>query len=155
MIRYSLVCEAGHEFETWFPSGSAYEEQRERGFLSCPVCDSKDVRKAIMAPSVTTKSGGVPAASPEPAPASDSPRPVTLLSEQERAVRAMLKAVREHVTKNADYVGPGFAEEARRMHHGEVEHRSIYGEASAVEAKALIDEGIEVHPLPPAPDDRN
>lgn len=155
MIRYSLVCEAGHEFETWFPSGSAYEEQRERGLLSCPVCDSKDVRKAIMAPSVTTKSGAVPALPPEPAPASDPPRPVTLLSEQERAVRAMLKAVREHVTKNADYVGPGFAEEARRMHHGEVEHRSIYGEASAVEAKALIDEGIEVHPLPPAPDDRN
>ena len=69
MIRYSLVCEAGHDFESWFPSGDAFDAQRARGLLSCPVCDSKDVRKAIMAPSVTTKSGAVPAAPPEPAPA--------------------------------------------------------------------------------------
>jgi hypothetical protein len=80
---------------------------------------------------------------------------VTLLSEKEQAFRAMLRAVRAHVTQNADYVGRGFADEARRMHYGEVEHRSIYGEADAGEAKALIEEGIEVHPLPPAPDDRN
>ncbi|TDR95036.1 DUF1178 family protein [Enterovirga rhinocerotis] len=154
MIRYSLVCEAGHEFETWFPSGSAYDDQKARGLLSCPVCDSRDVRKAIMAPSVATKSS-LSAAAADPAPVEAAAQPVTLLSEKEQAFRAMLKAVREQVTKNADYVGTGFAEEARRMHHGEIEQRSIYGETSPVEARALIEEGIEVHPLPPAPDDRN
>jgi hypothetical protein len=80
---------------------------------------------------------------------------MALLSEREQAVRAMLKAVREHVTRTADYVGDGFAAEARKMHYGEIDHRSIYGEANPAEAKALIEEGIEVHPIPILPDDRN
>jgi hypothetical protein len=80
---------------------------------------------------------------------------MAILSEKERELRAMLRAVREHVTKNADDVGDRFAEEARKMHYGEVEHRSIYGEASPAEARDLIEEGIEVHPLPVVPDDRN
>jgi len=83
------------------------------------------------------------------------PQSVAILSEREQALRAMLKAVREHVTQNADYVGSGFAEEARKMHYGEIEHRSIYGVANPVEAKALLEEGIEVHPLPIVPDKRN
>src|SRR6185369_16759519 len=83
------------------------------------------------------------------------PQPVALLSEPEQAFRAMLKAVRAHVTQNADDVGSGFAEEARKIHYGEIEHRPIYGEASPVETKALLEEGIEVHPLPIVPDERN
>lgn len=160
MIRYSLRCEAGHDFESWFPSGDAYDAQRERGLLSCPLCDSTRIEKALMTPSLGRggKAAVVPPAPTESAPAAEAaetPKPVTFLSEKEQAFRAMLRAVRAHVTQNADYVGRGFAEEARRMHYGEIEHRSIYGEANAGEAKALIEEGIDVHPLPPAPDERN
>lgn len=162
MIRFSLVCEAGHDFESWFPSGDAYEAQQTRGLVSCPICGSPKVGKALMAPSLGRKgnrAGGavvpvaedVPATPTEPA----AQMPVTLLTEKEQAFRAMLRAVREHVVQNADNVGRGFADEARKMHYGETEHRSIYGEADAAEAQALIEEGIEVHPLPPAPDDRN
>lgn len=161
MIRYSLVCESGHDFESWFPSGDAYEAQRKRGLVSCPFCGNPKVEKALMAPSLGRKSNkssaSVPAPQETPSPAAEPPLPipVTLLSEKEQAFRAMLRAVRSHVVQNADNVGRGFADEARRMHYGEVEHRSIYGEADAAEAKSLIDEGIEVHALPPAPDDRN
>jgi hypothetical protein len=162
MIRFSLVCEAGHEFESWFPSGDAYEAQRMRGLLSCPICDSGKVEKALMAPSLGRKGnqakGGlpVPVAPPDASvPAEAPPAPVALLSEKEQAMRAMIRAVREHVTQNAENVGRGFADEARRMHYGETPHRSIWGEADAGEAKALVEEGIEFHALPPAPDDRN
>ena len=160
MIRYALACDAGHEFDSWFPSGASFDAQAERGLVQCPVCGSVQVGKQLMAPALAKKAG--PAALPPPAdtPAPSSPevlppQPVALLSERELAVRTMLRAVREHVTKNADYVGGRFAAEARRMHHGEIEHRSIYGEANAAEAEALIEEGIEVHALPIAPDDRN
>ena len=112
-----------------------------------------------MAPSVgRTDKTPTPAETPgptQPAAEPPSPQPVALLSEHEQAFRAMLKAVRKHVTQNADYVGSGFAEEARKMHYGEIEHRSIYGEANSVEAKALLEEGIKVHPLPIVPDKRN
>jgi len=158
MIRYSLVCEAGHDFESWFPSGDAYDAQRKRGLVSCPVCGSAKVEKALMAPSLGRK-GNRAETAPAPAPSSPGPeegtKPVTLLSEKEQAFRAMLRAVRAHVTRNADYVGQDFADEARRMHYGEIEHRSIYGETDASEAKALIEEGIEVMPLPAVPDERN
>ena len=111
-----------------------------------------------MAPSVarTDKAPAVPVDAPaQPVSEAAPPQPVALLSEHEQAFRAMLKAVRAHVTQNADYVGSGFAEEARKMHYGEIEHRSIYGEANLVQAKALLEEGIEVHPLPIMLDDHN
>jgi hypothetical protein len=149
MIKYALACDQAHDFESWFPSSEAYDEQRRRGFVTCPVCNSASVQKQIMAPQIARTDR---APTPVPAPA---PQPMALLSEKERELRAMLRAVREHVTKNADDVGERFPEEARKMHYGEVEHRSIYGEASPAEARALIEEGIEVHPLPLVPDDRN
>jgi len=149
MIKYALACEQAHEFESWFPSSEAYAEQRQRGFVTCPVCNSPKVDKQIMAPRVArTDRERVPAV-----PA--APQPMAILSEKERELRAMLRAMREHVTKNAEDVGERFPDEARKMHYGEVEHRSIYGEASPAEARALIEEGIEVHPLPLVPDDRN
>jgi hypothetical protein len=161
MIRYALACDKAHEFESWFPSSDAYDGQRARGLVTCPLCGSAEVEKQIMAPSVARSdrapSGPVPVqpATPDrPAEAAPS-QPAAILSEREQALRAMLKAFREHVTRNADYVGGGFAEEARKMHYGEVEHRSIYGEADPLEAKALLDEGIEFHPLPIIPDERN
>ena len=158
MIRYALACNKAHAFESWFPSSEAYDAQRAQGLLTCPVCGSGEVEKQIMAPSVarTDKAPAAPVATPTPPVAEAAPpQPVALLSEPEQAFRAMLKAVREHVTQNADYVGSGFAEEARKMHYGEIEHRSIYGEANLVEAKALLEEGIEVHPLPIMLDDLN
>jgi len=135
----------------------------------CPSCGSAKVEKALMAPSLKrtdkTSRAAEPAASaaaseaasaeaPAAAPAAEK-TPVAIMSEQEREFRAKLKELRTHLTKNADYVGQKFPEEARKMHYGEIEHRSIYGEASAADAKELHEEGIEFHPLPVLPDERN
>jgi hypothetical protein len=151
MIKYALACEKAHEFESWFPSSDAYESQRGRNLVTCPVCNSGKVEKQIMAPAISrTDHAPAPVAA---APA--EPQPMALLSEKEREMRSMLKALREHVTQNAENVGERFPELARQMHYGETEHRSIYGEAAPADARALMEEGIEVHPLPVIPDDRN
>lgn len=155
MINYALACDAGHEFESWFPSSGSYDAQVAAGLVTCPVCDSAKVEKRLMAPAVarTDRASAVPAA-PQPAAAPPA-APVALMSEPERQVRAMLRAVREHVQRTSEHVGARFAEEARRIHYGESETRAIYGEASREDARALLEEGIAVHPLPVLPDDRN
>ena len=168
MIRYALACAEGHEFESWFANSAAFDKQKKRGLVSCPVCGSTKVDKAIMAPRLARSDAedvappqlpSVPA-SPKPAPALP-PMPVpgkstvAMTAPQERELRQKLKELRDHVTKNAQYVGQRFSEEARKMHYGEIEHRSIYGEASPDDAKALHEEGIEFHPLPVLPDDHN
>ena len=152
MIRYALVCTCRHEFESWFASSAAYDKQATRGLVTCPACGSAKVEKAIMAPSVVRTKRSKAAA---PKPASDAASPVTMLSPQEREIRGKLKELREHLVKNADYVGTKFPDEARKMHYGDIEHRSIYGEATPEDAKELHDEGIEFHPLPVLPDERN
>jgi hypothetical protein len=149
MIRYALNCDQGHEFDSWFPNSSAYGKQAKRGLLSCPHCGSAKIDKAIMAPRL---SGTTRESRPE-APASKNP--VAMLSPQEREIRTKLKELRDHLTKNAENVGQKFPEQARKMHYGEIEHRSIYGEASPEEAKGLAEEGVEFHPLPILPDDKN
>jgi hypothetical protein len=162
MIRYALACEKGHTFESWFQNSAAYDKQKKRGLVDCPVCGSNKVDKTIMTPQLagTKKRGGrariqeVPATTSE-GPAPDAPAPVAIVSPQEREFRAKLKELREHLVKNADYVGQKFPEEARKMHYGEAEHRSIYGEASPDQAKELHEEGIEFHALPVLPDERN
>ena len=159
MIHYNLRCEKGHAFESWFQSSSAYEAQEKRKLVNCPVCGSAKVERAIMAPQIVSKKSRESAeAAPAPttttevvAPAASTP----LLMAQERELRAKLKELREHIVKNADNVGERFPNEARKMHYGDIEHRPIYGEASPEEARALIDEGVEVTPLPVLPDDRN
>jgi hypothetical protein len=159
MIRYALVCSKGHTFESWFQNSSAYDKQAKHGLVECPVCGVSKVEKALMRPQIagTRKRARLSPAAPEtpPASAADAKAPVAMMSPQEHEFRQKLKELREHVTKNADYVGPKFPEEARKMHYGEVDHRSIYGEASPQEAKELHDEGIEFHPLPVLPDERN
>ena len=158
MIRYALRCERGHVFESWFQSSSAYETQEKRKLVNCPVCGSAKVERAIMAPQIVSKKGRDSA---EPAPAAAAPTDVTtptstpLLMAQERELRAKLRELRDHIVKNADNVGERFPNEARKMHYGDIEHRPIYGEASPDEARALIEEGVEVSPLPVLPDDRN
>ena len=154
MIRYALHCERGHEFDSWFQSSSAYDGQRKRRLIACPMCDSTKIDKAIMAPRITRKGKSSPA--PQPAPASDEASPSSLvMAPQERELFSKLRELRDHVLKNADNVGAKFPEKARKMHYGDIEHRAIYGEASAEEARALIDEGVEVAPLPVLPGDRN
>jgi hypothetical protein len=161
MIRYALACDKGHAFESWFQNSAAYDKQLKRGLVTCPVCNSAKVEKAIMAPQLSgTKKRGE-ASSPQEVSSSatatppEAPAPVAMVSPQERELRKKLKELREHLVKNADYVGKKFPEEARKMHYGEIEHRSIYGEASPDQAKELNDEGIEFHPLPVLPDERN
>jgi hypothetical protein len=163
MIRYALICDREHSFESWFQSSAAFDKQVKRGLITCPVCDSAKVSKALMAPRLSgVKKRGHAAAPEVPAPEAPTsetpaaaPAPVAMMSPQEREFRAKLKELREHVTKNADYVGQKFPEEARKMHYGEAEHRSIYGEASPEQAKELHEEGIEFHALPVLPDERN
>jgi hypothetical protein len=160
MIRYALICRQGHEFESWFQDSAAYDKQAKRGLVSCPHCGSAKVEKAIMAPRLSatakkrSKAIEAPETAPEAAPA-PAPAPVAMISPQEQEIRAKLKEFRDHLTKNADNVGAKFPEEARTMHDGESEHRSIYGVASPEEAKELSEEGIEFHPLPSLPDERN
>ncbi|MGH6767832.1 MAG: DUF1178 family protein [Xanthobacteraceae bacterium] len=159
MIRYALVCAKGHSFESWFQNSSAYDKQARRGLVECPVCGETTVEKALMRPQLAgtrkRRATPAPAASPEPPVHDEAKAPVAMMSPREQEFRQKLKELRDHVTKNADYVGQKFPEEARKMHYGEIDHRSIYGEASTEEAKDLHDEGIEFHPLPVLPEERN
>jgi len=170
MIRYSLNCDQGHAFESWFQNSAAYDRQRKRSLVPCPVCGSAKVDKAIMAPRLANaveREVAAPKAPPQPqppalaaapqsAPAPTAPTaPLAMMSPTERELRRKLKELRDHITKNANYVGNRFPEEARKIHYGETEQRSIYGEASPDEAKRLHEEGIEFHPIPILPDDQN
>ncbi len=160
MIRYALACDQGHGFDSWFQSSAAYDRQAKRALITCPICGTSKVKKAIMSPRL----GGARTRSDKPAPgtapAPDATRapeatPVAMISPQERELRQKLRELREHVTKSADYVGQKFPEEARKMHYGETERRSIYGEASPQQAKDLHEEGVEFYPLPILPDEHN
>jgi hypothetical protein len=158
MIRYTLRCEQDHSFESWFQSSSAYDQQVKRKLVSCPVCGSAKVEKAIMAPRIVSRKGRDKAPAPVEAPVrAEAPagEPASLMMAQERELRAKIKELRDHIVKNADNVGERFPTEARAMHYGDKEHRPIYGEASPEEARALVDEGVEVSPLPTLPEDRN
>ena len=158
MIRYSLRCEQDHTFDSWFQSSSAYDTQVKRKLVSCPVCGSDRIEKAIMAPRIVGKKGRGKAPAPVEAPApAEAPatEPTSLMMAQEHELRAKIKELRDHIVKDADNVGEKFPNEARAMHYGDKEHRPIYGEASPEEARALIDEGVEVSPLPTLPEDRN
>ena len=134
MIRFTLACGRGHEFEGWFRDNAAFERQSADGQVACPSCAGTDVRKAVMAPAV---SRGAEAAERARA------RAVALV--------AAMRHAREHVERNFEHVGERFADEARRIHHGESEKRDIWGQATVAEAKELRDEGIPVSPLPDPP----
>jgi hypothetical protein len=159
MIRYALACDKGHVFESWFQSSAAYDKQVKATLISCPVCNSVKVEKTMMAPGVVGAKKRDDAPPPEmpasPPQSSDRPSPVAMMSPRERDFRKKLKDLRDHLTKNADYVGRKFPDEARKMHYGETEHRSIYDEDPPETAKVLYEEGIEFHPLPVLPDEHN
>jgi hypothetical protein len=149
MIKYRLRCANDHAFEGWFKDSATYERQEKRKRLECPVCASGDVERAIMAPSVTRKSNSKTVAPPPAATPESAPVPVaTPGPAMPPDMRKMLLELRQQVEKNCDYVGPRFAEEARKIHYGETDKRGIYGETSEEEAAALADEGIEFGKLP-------
>jgi hypothetical protein len=147
MIRYDLICDKGHGFDGWFRDSGAYDTQAGAGLVQCSVCGSAKVEKQLMAPNVGPKSNRKAEASQRMMTVPVDPRAQLLLK--------MMRELRAEVERNAENVGDRFAEEARKIHYGESEHRGIYGEATAEDAKALIEEGIEVHPLPRLPEDGN
>lgn len=159
MIKYSLVCDNAHDFESWFPNSDAFDKQVKRGLVECPQCGSLKVSKALMAPSVSTSKRRArnsfiehaPAASEAPA----APQPVTLLDEQQKEIRAAIRELHQKIAENTVDVGKAFSSEARKMHEGEIPQQAIRGEATFAEAKELWDEGIPVLPVPSLPDDRN
>ena len=161
MIRYTLQCSSGHRFESWFPSSDSYEKQKGLGLVACPDCGVLQVEKAMMAPAVARTDRAAPAAEPDaapqpaPEPPASAPGPVALMSEPQREFVRLLREMREHVTRTADYVGEDFAGLARKMHEGEETPRSIYGEATPEEVRALREDEVEVYPLPILPEDRN
>ncbi|MEQ8824186.1 MAG: DUF1178 family protein [Filomicrobium sp.] len=167
MIKYTLHCEEGHEFEAWFGGNQDYENQKSRALLSCPVCTSTKVEKSLMAPNVITRKGKTPtlpteaneaaAASPAPStPPQATHVPAALASSA--AQKALVNAVRElrsHIEANTEDVGKDFAEEARKIHYRETDARGIRGEATPSEVKDLEEEGIEIAMLPKLPDEHN
>ena len=151
MIRYQLHCDRDHDFEAWFANSAAYDSQVKRRLVSCPRCASTKVEKSIMAPNVGAKSNKkqdlVPIRAANTAATEQSPSHAEML--------AIMRRVRAEVEAKAEYVGPKFAEEARKIHYEEAESRGIYGEASVEDAAELREEGIEVFPLPTLPEEQN
>jgi hypothetical protein len=141
MIKYSLVCREGHEFEAWFQSGATYEAQVAKAQVACALCGSHEVEKAIMAPAVAKRTDRKAAAEPKSIPAHELHR--------------VMRRIREEVHAKAEYVGGRFAEEARKIHFDESPARGIYGEASADDVKGLADDGIPFLPMPHLPEDLN
>ena len=130
MIVFDLRCGGGHVFEAWFASSAAYEEQRTRALIACPMCGASEVDKAVMAPNVAAKGNTAPTA------------------RQAKAALAALAAAQKKALADSRWVGRGFAAQARAMHEGERPHETIHGQVTPVEAKALVDEGVPVAPLP-------
>jgi hypothetical protein len=167
MIRYTLKCDDSHEFESWFPSSTSYDTQRARGLVTCPTCNSAKVEKAVMAPSVArTDKGGsahelanATESVPDGALAADAPpaeaTPVAMMARPDSELRTLMRQLRDHIVASSDDVGDSFADLARKMHDGEIEHRPIRGEATVEEVKALREDEVEVFPLPVLPEDRN
>ena len=137
MILFELKCAQDHQFEGWFPSGAVYEAQLAKRELSCPLCGDRKIDKAVMAPRIGK--AGEPASRPTPA------------TRMALNAKAALQELRKKIEANCDYVGPGFAEEARRIHYGEAAERGIYGEASDEQAQGLNEEGIAVARIPWVP----
>ena len=155
MIRYRLQCAAKHEFEGWFRNADAFDRQAKRNLVVCPSCGSTEVTKALMSPSVVKSAKTSRIAREAPTPPAAPSVPQRVANSGQRELLQMMRKLREEVISKSEYVGPRFAEEARKIHNEEVEQRGIYGEASPDEVKDLVDDGVEVYPLPVLPEDRN
>lgn len=156
MIRFSLACERGHAFDGWFRSSADFDRQKEKRLLACPSCGSHEIGKALMAPNVATsrKRTAGPAETVEPA-STGKPAGIVATGPAQAELLEKLREIKRELVGKSDYVGEAFAEEARKIHYGEAERRGIYGEASPESVRELMDEGIEVMPLPVLPEERN
>jgi hypothetical protein len=141
VIRYALICDNDHKFEAWFKSVQAYDEQVARGIVTCPVCTSADVNKQMMAPSVSR--------------ANSDKVSLSIGHPEHHRLREAMRALRNKVTSEADYVGDKFADEARKIHFKEVDSRGIYGEATRDEVAELVEDGVDFMPLPNLPEEHN
>ena len=148
MIHYALRCGAGHAFDGWFNSSGSFDAQSEAGLLTCPMCGNTVIERGIMAPRLSRGAVAAPAEQAAPAPAVAPEPPSPALPDQ---VRAVLQRIRAEVEKRCDYVGPAFADTARRIHAGTEPHRPIYGEATPDEATSLEDDGIKISQIPWVP----
>lgn len=146
MILFDLRCSNDHTFEAWFKDGKTFDRQAKGGHVPCPVCGDDKVQKALMAPRIAKGAAAPDLPTERPAPETAPPS-----AEHVQKFYAMMGELRKHVEANCDYVGPEFAEEARKIHYGETDKRNIYGEASPDEAKALHEEGVEFGAIPWAP----
>ena len=158
MILYRLKCKKGHEFEAWFASSAAFDTQEKRGLLSCAHCGTSKVSKALMAPRIGKRGKSKAAAKrerTEEIAVEAPPKPETQRVAAHRELATAMRKLRAEIESKSEYVGPRFSEEARKIHYEEVPARGIHGEATAEEAKALQEEGIEFFPLPTLPEDRN
>lgn len=153
MIHYQLRCEQTHEFDGWFKDSATFDRQAKRGLVECPICGDTKVTRALMAPAVSTRdTARVVEVEQPPQPEAQPPAPPAPPPQRMPAqMFAILQRMRAEVEKNCDYVGPEFADEARRMHRGETDKRGIYGETTKDEAEALADEGIEISSIPWVP----
>jgi hypothetical protein len=155
MIHYQLRCTEAHEFDGWFKDSAAFDRQAKRGLVECPSCGDTKVERALMAPAVATREPRPAAetAVPETAtpPVAPNPAPMAAAGRLPAQLFAMLQRMRAEVEKNCDYVGPSFAEEARKIHRGERDKRGIYGESTPDEAEALAEEGIDIAQIPWVP----
>jgi hypothetical protein len=147
MIHYDLICEEGHEFDGWFSNSAAFDEQSRNGLVSCVLCGSTRVEKQLMAPGIPVRGNR----KSEPA----RPMLAATVDPRQQKLVQMMRELRKAVEENAEYVGDKFAEEARKIHYEESEKRGIYGETTSQDAEELIDEGIEIHPLPILPEEGN
>ncbi len=144
MIQYALKCSQGHSFDSWFQSAEAYDKLAAAGMVTCAVCGCTEVEKAIMTPRVRPARNSAPVADTPPADTVEVATPSP-------DVEKVLAELRQKIEKNSDYVGKEFASEARKMHLGDAPERSIYGEAKPEEARALVDDGVPIAPLPFVP----
>ncbi len=162
MIKFALVCAGGHEFESWFQTGAAFDHQAGAGLILCPACRTTKVAKGIMAPAIASRGREAPLATAPAAEASahggSAPQGsanVALLNDSDRELRAMIAEMRARILEQTDDVGERFAEEARQIHHGLAPERPIHGVASFADARALIEDGVGILPIPAAPGDYN
>ncbi len=148
MIHYQLRCAEDHEFDGWFKDSAGFDRQAKRGLVECPHCGDTKVVRALMTPAVPKKSSQLPA---PVAPQAEPPARRKGATKLPAEAKAMLQRLRAEVEKNCDYVGPEFADEARKIHRGESDKRGIYGETTPAEAESLAEEGIEVTSIPWVP----
>jgi hypothetical protein len=147
MIRFALICDNGHDFESWFASNESYDFQIEHNLVTCPQCSVAKINKAVMAPAVTRSRSRKKAVAPK--------QNVALIGEGDAELRQMARELHAKIVASTVDVGAEFPAEARKIHEGDAPERAIRGQASPEEARALLDDGVSILPIPILPDERS